>query len=71
MQQVVDCDTSDDGCGGGDPPTAYAYVESAGGLEAYTDYPYTAENGYCSFNSADVVAKISSWNYATQSGNEK
>jgi len=70
MQQVVDCDTSDDGCNGGDPPTAYQYVMSAGGLEAYSDYPYTGENGYCSFNSADVVAKISGWNYATQSGNE-
>jgi len=70
MQQVVDCDTSDDGCGGGDPPTAYQYVMSAGGLEAYVDYPYTGENGYCQFNSGDVVAKISGWNYATQSGNE-
>jgi len=70
MQQVVSCDTSDSGCGGGDPPTAYAYVESAGGLEAYSDYPYTGENGYCSFNAADVVAKISGWNYATQSQDE-
>jgi len=70
MQQVVSCDTSDSGCGGGDPPTAYAYVQSAGGLEAYSDYPYTGENGYCQFNSADVVAKISGWNYATQDQDE-
>jgi len=70
MQQVVSCDTSDGGCGGGDPPTAYAYVESAGGLEPYSDYPYTGENGYCQFNAADVLAKISGWNYATQSQDE-
>jgi len=70
MQQVVDCDTSDDGCGGGDPPTAYQYVESTGGLESYSDYPYTAEDGYCNFQKGDVVATISNWAYATQSNNE-
>jgi cathepsin F len=62
MQQVVDCDTSDDGCNGGDPPTAYEYVISAGGMDPYSDYPYTAEDGSCTFNSGEVVAKISSYN---------
>jgi len=64
MQQVVSCDTSDDGCGGGDPPTAYEYVIGAGGLEPYADYPYTSENGNtgtCQFNAADIVAHISSF----------
>eukprot|EP01087_Luapelamoeba_hula_P008213 TRINITY_DN203_c0_g1_i1.p1 TRINITY_DN203_c0_g1~~TRINITY_DN203_c0_g1_i1.p1 ORF type:complete len:323 (-),score=38.21 TRINITY_DN203_c0_g1_i1:201-1169(-) len=70
MQQIVDCDTSDDGCNGGDPPTAYQYVQSAGGLEAYSSYPYTAQDGYCQFSSSSVVAQISGWNYATQSQDE-
>jgi len=64
MQQVVSCDTNDDGCGGGDPPTAYEYVIGAGGLESYADYPYTSENGNtgsCQFNAADIVAHISSY----------
>eukprot|EP01090_Pellita_catalonica_P005829 TRINITY_DN16050_c0_g1_i1.p1 TRINITY_DN16050_c0_g1~~TRINITY_DN16050_c0_g1_i1.p1 ORF type:complete len:317 (+),score=48.05 TRINITY_DN16050_c0_g1_i1:16-966(+) len=67
VQQIVDCDNSDDGCGGGNPPTAYQYVISAGGMETWSDYPYTAENGYCNFQASDVVAKISSWTYVTQS----
>lgn len=66
MQQIVDCDQTDDGCGGGDTPTAYQYVMNAGGLEAYSDYPYTGTNGRCTFNSADVVAKISGWKYITK-----
>jgi len=70
MQQIVDCDTSDDGCGGGDPPTAYQYVISAGGMEPLSDYPYTAEDGNCNFQASEVVAKISSWQYATQSNDE-
>jgi cathepsin F len=78
MQQVVDCDSNDDGCNGGDPPTAYEYVISAGGLDSYSSYPYTAEDGSCSFNSANVVAKIGSYttissesqaqSYLTQNG---
>lgn len=40
-QQIVSCDTTDQGCNGGDTVTAYAYVQSAGGLETEADYPYT------------------------------
>jgi len=69
-QQIVDCDTSDDGCGGGDPPTAYQYVIGAGGMETMSQYPYTAENGQCQFNQQYVVATISSWTYVTQSNDE-
>jgi len=68
-QQIVDCDTSDLGCSGGNPPTAYDYVQSAGGLDDEKDYPYTAEDGTCAFKSADVVAKITGYKYAT-SGDE-
>jgi len=61
MQQVVSCDTSDDGCNGGDPPTAYEYVISAGGLVPYSDYPYTAETGSCQVNTGEIVAHIGSY----------
>jgi len=65
-QQIVDCDTSDAGCDGGDPPTAYEYIIGAGGLEPLADYPYTAEDGNCNFNAKDVQANISNWHYATE-----
>jgi len=64
-QQIVDCDESDAGCNGGDTPTAYDYIKSAGGLEPEKDYPYTAKDGRCSFKASDVFATISSWKYAT------
>jgi C1A family cysteine protease len=69
-QQIVDCDSSDDGCNGGDPPTAYEYLMTAGGLESESAYPYTAEDGSCSFKKGSVVAKISNWKYATSSDDE-
>jgi C1A family cysteine protease len=68
-QQIVDCDTSDAGCEGGNPPTAYQYIISAGGLDDDKDYPYTAQDGTCAFKSSAVVAKISNFKYAT-SGDE-
>jgi len=69
-QQIVDCDQSDAGCGGGDPPTAYEYLMSTGGLESESAYPYTAEDGSCRFNKGSVVAKISNWKYATSGDDE-
>jgi C1A family cysteine protease len=35
MEQIVDCDTTDQGCNGGFPENAYKYVQSAGGIESY------------------------------------
>jgi cathepsin F len=64
-QQIVDCDKTCEGCGGGFTQRAYEYVISAGGLEPETDYPYTGSNGQCTFKSADVAAKISSWRYVS------
>jgi len=64
-QQVVDCDDSDMGCEGGDPPTAFEYIISAGGLDSESSYPYIGEDENCQFKSNDVAAKITSWQYAT------
>jgi len=69
-QQIVDCDTDDEGCDGGDTPTAFKYIIKAGGLESDKDYPYTANDGDCAFHKTKVVAKISAWKYATQNSNE-
>jgi len=46
-QQILDCDTADQGCNGGDPTTAYQYVVQAGGLESEADYPYLGQDGTC------------------------
>jgi len=65
-QQIVDCDTTDQGCDGGFPWDAYKYVESAGGLEPETDYPYTAKDGKCTFNKADVKATVANWTWVSK-----
>jgi C1A family cysteine protease len=69
-QQILDCDTSDSGCDGGWPYNAFQYVISAGGMDSESSYPYTAEDGSCQFNPANVECKVASWQYVTQDKDE-
>jgi C1A family cysteine protease len=69
-QQIVDCDTVDQGCDGGWPYDAYEYVIGAGGLELEKSYPYTAADGTCKAKKSLEVAKIASYAYATKTKNE-
>jgi len=69
-QQIVDCDTTDEGCNGGFPASAYDYVQKAGGLETEADYPYHAVDQQCHFSASNVYAKISNFKYATSRGDE-
>jgi cathepsin F len=70
-QEIVDCDTTDAGCDGGDPPTAYQFVMSEGGLEDDSDYPYTGQDGTCNFQANLVKVTITNWQYATQNSDEQ
>eukprot|EP00729_Bicosta_minor_P001098 gene1098-20731_t len=52
VQQIVSCDhNQDQGCNGGDTPTAYAYVKRASGLEKQSEFPYFSgadgRTGWC------------------------
>jgi len=53
-QQIVDCDTTCDGCNGGFPYLAMAYV-AAKGLETESDYPYIGTSQKCKYSSANAV----------------
>jgi len=67
-QQIVSCDHKDDGCSHGDPPTAFKYIEKAGGLESNASYPYASfsgnSSGVCEFNKSLIVASMKGWSYA-------
>uniref|UniRef100_A0A4W5NEJ1 Cathepsin F n=1 Tax=Hucho hucho TaxID=62062 RepID=A0A4W5NEJ1_9TELE len=59
-QELVDCDTVDQACGGGLPSNAYEVIEKLGGLETETDYSYTGKKQSCDFTTDKVTAYINS-----------
>jgi cathepsin F len=72
-QNLVDCDHEcldttdcDSGCEGGLQPNAFNYVIKTGGIDTETSYPYTAEDGTCSFKPNSIGAKISNWTMVSQ-----
>jgi len=67
-QQVISCDGSDWGCGGGWPATALQYVINNGGLQADTTYPYASANTACTADKSKIVATIKSYTFVSKQG---
>lgn len=63
-QQIVDCDTDNYGCNGGWPYLAVEYAAS-NGLELESDYPYTAEDGNCAYDSSKKVSVAGGYSFVT------
>jgi len=57
-EEIVDCDTNDGGCNGGDPRSGMNFVQQEGGLDTEASYPYTAgqtgSGGQCNFQQGSV-----------------
>ncbi|XP_002977185.2 senescence-specific cysteine protease SAG39 [Selaginella moellendorffii] len=54
-QQLIDCDTVDQGCQGGFPEDAFKFVVENGGVTTEEAYPYTGFAGSCNANKNKVV----------------
>jgi len=69
-QQIVDCDDTCYGCGGGWPYLAFQYVLKATGQDPESAYPYTARDGTCRLNKGAIVAKLGGSGYKSISKDE-
>ena len=72
-KHLVQCDTVDGGCHGGDLPSAYDFVQEDGGLVLEKDYPYTGAvtkgvTGKCDDFQREYIVEgtnVKNWKYAT------
>lgn len=46
-QELIDCNTDNNGCNGGLMDYAFSFVVSNGGLHKEEDYPYLMKEGTC------------------------
>lgn len=67
VQQMIDCDTVNLGCGGGDPHAALKYAKK-NGLATAADYPYLNKRGKC--RSLEPISEIASVTKVVLNGNE-
>ncbi|KAI9120344.1 hypothetical protein K1719_007377 [Acacia pycnantha] len=66
-QELVDCDTTNDGCEGGYMDYAFEWVISNGGIDKETDYPYTGRDGTCNITKEErKVVSIDGYTDVTQ-----
>lgn len=67
-QQVISCDPYDNGCNGGDIPSALEYVKSNGGITRESKYPDTSAatgvTGQCDKTEISNTVRVTSWKFA-------
>ncbi|XP_053134951.1 cathepsin K [Hemicordylus capensis] len=69
-QNLVDCVTNNDGCGGGYMTNAFEYVKVNRGIDSDDSYPYIAQDESCMYNPTGKAAKCRGYREVPE-GNEK
>merc|ERR1712108_113421 len=55
-QNLMDCDSNNNACNGGNPYMALEYILQNGGIDTEADYPYQMARGYCKYSNSNSYA---------------
>jgi cathepsin F len=69
-EQLLDCDSGNEGCDGGIMDEAFRYIKSAGGLMSEADYRYTQQKDTCRFKKNKALVKVTGWKNAGSKNEE-
>lgn len=69
-QNLVDCVTKNDGCGGGYMTNAFEYVSENKGIDSEESYPYVGTDQQCAYNVSGKAASCKGFKEIPQ-GNER
>ncbi|KAK1303867.1 Oryzain alpha chain [Acorus calamus] len=53
-KELIDCDTTNEGCDGGYMDYAFEWVINNGGIDSESDYPYTGLDGVCNVTKEEI-----------------
>merc|ERR1712029_911177 len=56
QQNLMDCDSNNNACNGGNPYMALEYILQNGGIDTEADYPYQMARGYCKYSNSNSYA---------------
>merc|ERR1711974_292158 len=57
-QNLMDCDSNNNACNGGNPYMALEYILQNGGIDTEADYPYQMARGYCKYSNSNSYASL-------------
>jgi len=55
-QNLMDCDSNNNACNGGNPYIALEYILNNGGVDTEADYPYEMRKSYCRYSNSNSYA---------------
>merc|ERR1712033_108335 len=55
-QNLMDCDSNNNACNGGNPYIALQYIMENGGVDTEADYPYEMRKSYCRYSNSNSYA---------------
>merc|ERR1711974_284031 len=55
-QNLMDCDSNNNACNGGNPYMALEYILQNGGIDTEADYPYQMARGDCKYSNSNSYA---------------